>query len=147
MKIPSVMSHQFSQVPNAEIPRSSFDRSHGYKTTLDAGFLVPVFVDEALPGDTFNCDMTAFARLATPIHPFMDNMFLDSFFFAVPIRLIWDNFQKFNGEQINPNDSTDYLVPTMTAPSGGYLNGTLSDYFGIPTETDNVTHIDRKSVV
>ena len=141
MKIPSVMSHQFSQVPNAEIPRSSFDRSHGYKTTLDAGFLVPVFVDEALPGDTFNCDMTAFARLATPIHPFMDNMFLDSFFFAVPIRLIWDNFQKFNGEQINPNDSTDYLVPTMTAPSGGYLNGTLSDYFGIPTETDNVTHM------
>ena len=113
MNMPSVMSHQFSQVPSAEIPRSSFNRSHGYKTTLDAGYVVPVFMDEALPGDTFNLKMTAFARLATPIHPFMDNMFMSSFYFAVPIRLIWDNWQKFNGEQTNPADSTDFLVPIM----------------------------------
>lgn len=136
----SVMAHQFSQVPNAEIPRSKFDRSHGCKTTFDAGYLVPIYVDEALPGDTFNCRMTAFARLATPIHPFMDNMFLDSFFFAVPVRLIWDNWQKFNGEQVDPGDSTDFLVPEMTAPVGGHLNGSLSDYFGIPTEVD-LTHM------
>lgn len=139
---PSVMSHRFSQVAEAEIPRSKFDRSCGYKTTFDAGRLVPVFIDEVLPGDTFNCRMTAFARLATPIHPFMDNMFLDSHFFAVPIRLIWDNFQKFNGEQIDPDDSTDFLVPTMSpaVASGGYNEQSLHDYFGIPTKIENVTH-------
>ena len=138
---PSVMRHDFSKVPSAEIPRSSFDRSHGYKTTFDAGYLIPVFVDEALPGDTFNLRMTAFGRLATPLHPFMDNLFLDSFFFAVPLRLIWDNFQKFNGEQANPGDSTDFIVPTMTAKPGGHDEGELSDYFGIPTEIGNLTHI------
>ena len=78
----SVMSHSFSAVPNVEIPRSSFDRSHGFKATFDAGYLVPVLVDEALPGDTFNVNMAAFARLATPIVPIMDNMRLTSFFFA-----------------------------------------------------------------
>lgn len=137
----SVMTHQFSQVPKVEIPRSSFNRSCGLKTTFDSGYLVPVFVDEALPGDTFNLNMTAFTRMATPIHPFMDNMFMDSFFFAVPIRLIWDNWQKFNGEQKNPEDSTDYLVPTMTAPDvTGYPNGSLSDYFGIPTKVPRLEH-------
>jgi hypothetical protein len=140
-RVPSVMNHSFSQVPRAEIPRSSFDRSHGCKTTFDAGYLVPVFLDEALPGDTFNLSMTSFGRLATPLHPFMDNMFLDSFFFAVPVRLLWDNWQKFNGEQTNPDDSTDYVIPTMTSPaSTGYANGSLSDYFGIPTEVPDLEH-------
>lgn len=141
VRIPSANNHRFSEVPHAEIPRSSFNRSHGHKTTFDAGYLVPVFVDEALPGDTFNCKMTAFARLATPIHPFMDNVFLDSFFFAVPLRLIWDNFQKFNGEQANPSDSTDFLVPTMTSPAGGYAEQSLSDYFGIPTKVASLEHM------
>jgi hypothetical protein len=137
----SVMSHQFSQVPRADIPRSSFDRSHGYKTTMDAGYLVPIFVDEALPGDTFNLRMSAFARLATPIAPFMDNLFFDTFFFAVPIRLIWNNWQKMNGEQVDPGDSTDFLIPQMSAPAiTGYANGSLSDYFGIPTGVAGLTH-------
>lgn len=139
-RIPSVMSHNFSQVPRADIPRSSFDRSHGYKSTFNAGFLVPVFLDEALPGDTFNLSMTGFGRLATPIHPFMDNLFIDSFFFAVPMRLVWDNWQKFNGEQKDPGDSTDFLIPTMTSPAGGYLTGSLSDYFGIPTQVAGLKH-------
>src|SRR6188768_284869 len=99
----SVMVHQFSQVPKAEIPRSSFDRSHGHKTTFDAGYLIPVFVDEALPGDTFNLSMTVFARLATPLHPIMDNLTIDAHFFAVPLRLVWTNFPKFFGEQENPS--------------------------------------------
>lgn len=142
MKLPSVMSHNFSRVPQAEIQRSSFDRTHGYKTTFDAGYLIPVFVDEVLPGDTFNLDMTGFARLATPLHPFMDNMFLDSFFFFVPNRLIWNNWQKFNGEQTDPGDSTDYVIPTMTSPaSTGYAAGSLSDYFGIPTEVPDLEHV------
>ncbi|QGH72837.1 MAG: major capsid protein [Microviridae sp. ct0DW36] len=136
----SVMAHNFSQVPRAEIQRSHFNRSHRHSTTFDAGYLVPVFVDEVLPGDTFNCDMTGFARLATPIHPLMDNLFMDTFYFAVPYRLVWDNWQKFNGEQTDPGDSTDYVIPTMTSPVGGYLEGSLSDYFGIPTKVAGLEH-------
>jgi hypothetical protein len=135
------MKHQFSQVPRAEIPRSSFDRSHGHKTTFDSGLLIPVIVDEALPGDTFNLRMTAFARLATPLHPFMDNMRLSSFFFAVPVRLIWNNWEKFNGQQDNPEDSTDFVLPTMPGvATTGYANGSLSDYFGIPTGIPDLEH-------
>ncbi|AXH73526.1 MAG: major capsid protein [Microviridae sp.] len=126
------MQHQFSQVPQVQIPRSTFDRSHGYKTTLDSGYLVPVFVDEALPGDTFNCHMTTFCRLSTPLHPFMDNLYMDAFFFAVPIRLVWSHFVNMFGEQANPGDSTSYLVPTMTSPVGGYAIGSLQDYLGLP---------------
>ncbi|AXL15505.1 major capsid protein [Microviridae sp.] len=140
-RMPSVMKHNFSEVPHADIQRSSFDRSHGYKTTFDAGYLVPVFVDEALPGDTFNCRMSAFGRLATPIHPIMDNLFVSSFFFAVPVRLIWDNWEKFNGAQTDPGDSTDYTVPQMTSTAGtGYLEGSLHDYFGIPTGVPGMPH-------
>jgi len=128
----SVMTHQFSQVPKADIPRSSFDRSHGYKTTFDAGYLIPILVDEALPGDTFSVNMTGFARLATPIVPIMDNMYMDTQFFSVPIRLVWDNWQKFNGEQKNPEDTTDFTVPQLTN-IGGYDPGSLEDYFGLPT--------------
>ena len=128
----SGMQHAFSQVPQVEIPRSSFDRSHGYKTTLDSGYLVPVFVDEALPGDTFNCNMTTFCRLATPLHPFMDNLVMDAFFFAIPLRLVWTHFVNMFGEQANPGDSTSFLTPTMTSPVGGYLTGSLQDYFGLP---------------
>lgn len=137
----SVMTHNFSQVPKADIQRSSFDRSHGYKTTFDAGYLVPIFVDEALPGDTFNVSMSHFARLSTPIAPFMDNLFFDTFFFAVPIRLVWDNFKKFMGEQINPGDSTTYYVPYMDAPAvTGHVVGSLSDYMGIPTGIAGLRH-------
>jgi len=138
---PSVMKHTFSQVPQAEIPRASFDRSHGHKTTFDAGYLIPVFLDEALPGDTFKLNMTGFARLATPIFPIMDNMYMDTQFFAVPIRLVWDNWQKFNGEQRNPGDSTDFLVPQMVSPATtGYAELSLSDYMGIPTGVPGLSH-------
>lgn len=139
-RVPSSNPHLFSQSPQANIPRSSFDRSHGCKTTFDEGYLIPVFLDEALPGDTFNLSMTAFARLATPIFPLMDNMYLESFFFAVPYRLVWDNWQKFNGEQRNPGDSTDYLIPQMVSPVGGYLTDSLSDYFGLPVGVAGITH-------
>lgn len=140
---PSVMAHDFSRVPKADIPRSSFDRSHGYKTTLDsAGVLYPIFVDEALPGDTFNLRMSGFGRLATPIFPIMDNMRLSTFFFAVPVRLLWDNWQKFHGEQTNPGDSTDYTVPVMTTPVAGYAEGSLADYFGIPTKVTGLEDVN-----
>jgi len=132
--------HDFSKVPSADIPRASFDRSHGVKTTFNAGFLIPIFTDEALPSDTFNLKMTGFGRLATPIHPFMDNLYISSFFFAVPIRLLWDNWEKFNGAQANPGDSTDFLTPQTSPPAGGYQEASLSDYFGIPTLVEPLTH-------
>ena len=132
-------------VPRADIPRSKFDVQSAHKTTLDSGYLVPVYVNEVLPGDTFNFKMTAFARMATPIYPIMDNMKLDSFFFFVPNRLIWNNWQKFMGEQDNPGDSTSYICPTTTSPEGGYEVNSLQDYMGLPTVgqipgTAKVTH-------
>ena len=123
--------HLFSQIPTAQIPRSVFDRSHNYKTTFNAGYLIPFYVDEVLPGDSFKCDCTLFARLATPIVPFMDNMYIETFFFFVPNRLVWDHWQAFNGEQKNPDDSTDYVIPTVSGTN--VQNQTLWDYFGLPT--------------
>jgi len=137
---PSVMKHSFSQVPTAEIPRSKFNRSHGHKTTFDAGYLVPIYVDEVMPGDTFSVNMTSFVRLATPIYPLMDNMYLDTQFFFVPFRLIWENWEKQQGAQVNPGDSTDFLEPQITAPVGGYAAGSLYDYFGIPPGVAGLAH-------
>ena len=135
------MTHTFSQVPTVDIPRSSFDRSFGHKTTFDAGLLIPVFADEALPGDSFSCRMAAFARMSTPIYPIMDNIYLDTQFFSVPIRLLQTNFKKLMGEQDNPADTIDYLFPTMTSPaSTGYALHSLSDYLGIPTEIPDLEH-------
>lgn len=137
----SVMNHSFSQVPSAEIQRSNFNRSHGYKTTFDVDYLIPVFVDEALPGDTFNLRPSCFARLNTPVNPIMDNMFLDVHFFSVPKRLLWTNFRKFMGEQVDPGDSIDYTIPTMAATATtGYSNQTLFDYLGLPTKIPDYTH-------
>lgn len=130
----SVMKHQFSQVPKVTIPRATFDRSHGHKTTFDAGKLIPIFVDEALPGDTFNVNMTGFARMATPLYPIMDNLHMETFFFAVPNRLVWDNWQKFCGEQVDPGDSIDYTIPYVASDAAGYANGSIFDYFGLPTK-------------
>lgn len=140
--MPSIMApqHDFSQVPRAEIPRSSFDRSHGLKTTFDAGWLIPVFVDEALPGDTFSLNMTGFGRLSTPLRPFMDNVYINSFFFFVPYRLLWSNFQKFMGQQDNPGDSTSYLVPQIVSPVGGYAEQSIFDYMGLPTKVPGMSH-------
>lgn len=129
----SVNVHQFAMIPKADIPRSSFKIETAHKTTFDAGYLIPVYVDEVLPGDTFNLKMTAFARLSTPLYPTMDNLHLDSFFFFVPNRLIWSNWQKFMGQQENPGDSISYVVPTTTTPAGGYAVGSIFDYMGLPT--------------
>jgi hypothetical protein len=129
----SVNLHQFTSIPKADIPRSKFDCQSTHKTTFDAGNLIPVYVDEVLPGDTFNLNMTAFARLSTPLYPVMDNMVLDSFFFFVPNRLIWSNWQKFMGQQANPSDSISYVIPQQVSPAGGYAIGSLQDYMGLPT--------------
>lgn len=129
----SVSVHQFSMIPKADIPRSSFNRQSSYKTTFDAGYLIPVYVDEVLPGDSFRVKMTSFARMATPIFPLMDNLYLDTFFFFIPNRLVWDNWQKFMGERTDPDDSVDYLIPEVESPAGGYAVNSLQDYMGLPT--------------
>jgi len=124
-------NYSFSLVPRADVPRSTFMRNHGYKTTFDSGVLIPFYVDEALPGDTFRVSASLFARLATPITPVMDNLYLDTFFFAVPNRLVWSNWQKFCGEQTDPGDSTDYTVPVLTTRTFTQLG--MGDYMGLPT--------------
>jgi len=132
----SNMTHQFSQTPKVETQRSSFDRTHQHKTTFDAGKLIPFYVDEVLPGDSFNVNTTLFGRLATPLHPIMDNMFLDTHYFFVPNRLLWDNFKKFMGEQDNPTDSVDFLVPQLVDNnSTGFPEGGIEDYMGLPIAT------------
>jgi len=131
----SVMNHSFSQVPKAEIPRSVFDRSHGHKTTFDADYLVPIFRDEVLPGDTVNLRATLFCRLATPLKPFMDNLFMDVFHFFVPLRLLWENFQRFMGEQDNPADTTDFHIPQYDGLVYDDVHS-LSDYFGLAIGKD-----------
>lgn len=133
------VQHLFSQVPTAQIPRSKFNRSHGLKTTFDSGYLVPIFVDEVLPGDTFSMDCTLFARVATLISPIMDNMYMDTFWFFVPERLLFEHFENMCGQQDNPTDSTDYLFPTVKSPTGtGFEVGSIADYFGLPTGVPNL---------
>ena len=129
----SGVPNHFSMVPVADIERSSFNRSHGIKTAFDSGYLVPIFADEVLPGDTFNMRHTLFARLSTPVKPILDNLYLETFYFYVPLRLLWTNFKKFMGEQANPADSISYLCPTIQSPASGSAVGSLSDYLGMPT--------------
>lgn len=127
-------NHAFNVVPRADIPRSSFRRSHNVKTTFNAGFLIPFFIDEAVPGDTIKLKATLFGRLNTPIWPTMDNLYLDVFWFTCAERLLWSNFKKMMGEQDNPSDSTSYIMPVVTSPANGFARGGLADYFGIPPQ-------------
>lgn len=134
-----VRGHRFSDAPAMYMKRTKFDRSHVYKTTFESGKLIPVFVDEVLPGDTTRLSVNYFARLATPIKPIMDNIYLDWFFFFVPNRLVWEHWQNFCFEQEDPGDSTDYVIPTISASSSteNSLIGSLWDYFGLPINTTN----------
>nr|DAL63868.1 MAG TPA_asm: major capsid protein [Microviridae sp.] len=129
-----VSQHRFAEIPRAEIPRSVFDRSFTTKTAFNSGYLIPVFFDEVLPGDTFDVNASFFTRLATPVVPIMDNLWLDSFFFFVPYRLVWDHWTNMHGERKNPQDSVDYICPTVTAPDSGFGFGSIYDYLGIPPD-------------
>jgi len=131
-RLPSVMQHDFSRAPTVNIQRSQIDMSCGYKSAFDAGYLIPFFTQEILPGDTLNVRATILARLATPIYPIMDNLYLDTHWFYCPNRLLWTNWVKMMGEQINPGDSIAFTTPRQTIPVGGYTLSSLGDYFGIP---------------
>lgn len=134
--MPKRSDYTFSQVPRADIPRSVFNRDHGYKTTMNEGALIPFYVDEALPGDTIKLGVSIFARLATPIVPIMDNCYADCFFFAVPNRILWTHWVNMMGEQTNPADSISYTVPIIASPATGVGELNIYDYMGLPTHTN-----------
>ena len=127
-------SHSFAFLPQANCPRNLFDRSHDYKTTFDSGYLVPILIDEILPGDTVTLNnLSIFARINTLSVPVMDNLYMECFAWFVPNRLVWNNWKRFMGEQDSPNSSTDYTVPLVQTPNDGYTAHSLADYFGLPT--------------
>lgn len=139
----SKMIHQFSMVPDVKVPRSYFNRSFSVKTAIKSGGLYPFAWSIMYPGDTFNVTTSLFGRLATPQVPFMDNLYLDTFYFAVPFRLVWEHFENFMGEQSGPSDpkdSSDYLVPQANSGTNGYAVESIQDYFGIPIEVPNLAH-------
>lgn len=154
-KMPSVMKNRFSEVPAANIRRSVFDRSHGHKTTFDAGYLVPIFLDEVLPGDTFSMKHSFICRMATPIFPVMDNLFLDIHYFFVPNRLIWTDWEEFcgNAEYYDPKSMNSwpiarpYFAPWVAAYSkdreSAYkvVSGSLADYLGVPIGLEFPTQV------
>lgn len=125
--------HQFAMVPKSDVPRSAFIQEKTHKTTIDAGYLIPIYLAEVLPGDAMNLAMTAYARLSTPLFPIMDNMFITSSFFFVPYRLLWTNWKKFMGEQDNPADSISFTIPQVVSKASGYDINSLQDYMGLPT--------------
>jgi len=129
----SVSTHDFAMIPKAEIPRSAFRMQKSLKTAFNGGYLIPIFCEEVLPGDTFNLKMTAFCRMATPLFPVMDNLHLETFFFFVPNRLTWSNWKKFMGEQDAPGDSISYSIPQVVSAANGFTVGSVYDYFGLPT--------------
>lgn len=131
----------FAQVPHAEIQRSRFTRANNHKTTFNEGQLIPIYLDEVLPGDTHQINMSALVRMATPIYPIMDNLWMDVYFFFVPNRLVWEHWREFNGQNNTTHweQPVDYTIPQIKAPAVGWTKGTLADYFGLPTYTKNIS--------
>jgi hypothetical protein len=146
----NIMSHPASDsgyrsatTPDVQLPRSVFNRSHTHKTTLDMDYLVPFYCEEVYPGDTHAMTTAIAGRMLAPLHqPIMDNMYLSTFFFFVPMRLVWDNSEKFFGERDNPDDSIDYMIPTVQIPQNGVQPGTLWDYFGMPLNPDHPMRVN-----
>lgn len=140
VRVPRPKSNMFSEVPSVSIPRSQIDRSRGRKTTFDADKLIPILVEEILPGDTFTCKLKGFVRMFSPLKaPIMDNIYLDTHFFFVPNRLVWDNWEKFNGAQDDPGDSTDFTIPRLSSP-GVVATDSIMDHMGVPIGLDVTQH-------
>lgn len=136
---------------NIDIQRSTFNRSTQHKTTFNAGELIPIYVDEVLPGDTFKMDTSYIVRMTTPIHPVMDNAYIDTYFFFVPNRILWEHWKEFNGENTSSKweQETEYEIPQIKAPTGGWQKGTIADYMGIPINVANlsVNHLPFRAYV
>lgn len=136
-----VKQSHFAQVPaSVAAPRSAFDRSFSHKTTISEGYIYPLFWEPILPGDTVNLSTNILARLATPLFPYMDNVYMDVHFFFVPNRLLWENWERFQGAQDNPDDTTDYEVPSLddATHAAGFAQLSIYDYFGLPTQIASI---------
>lgn len=146
MHIQGPQINQFNNVAPRPIPRSVFKRDFPLRTTFDSDYLIPIFLEEVLPGDEIKLGMTAFCRLATPIKPIMDNLYLETFWFFCPNRLVWTNWQKFQGQQTNPGDSVAYTIPVLDktlAPlsTTGFTEQSVYDYFGMPTKVTSLASV------
>ena len=138
MHIQGPQINQFNNVANQKIPRSAFKRDFTRRSTFNSDVLVPIFIDEILPGDDVNLNMMAQVRMSTIVKPLMDNLYFETFWFFVPNRLVWSNWEKFQGSQVNPGDSVAYTIPVLdrtTAPlsTTGFTNQSVWDYLGLPT--------------
>lgn len=130
--------HVFARVPKADIARSVFPLSHNLKTTLDVDYLYPIFVGEALPADTWVFKQSLFGRMTTPLTPIMDNLYLDTFYFAVPVRLVDDSFKRLMGERPYGDVKNDYVTPMLNTGESGVEFQSLYDYLGIPPSVPNL---------
>lgn len=144
----------FSQVPKIDVKRSVFDRSTQHKTTFNAGQLIPILCDEVLPSDTFIVDVSSVIRMSTPIYPTMDNSYADLFFYFIPTRLLWDHWEAFNGSNDDTfwTQPTEYEIPQINSPTGGWTKGTIADYLGVPTNVTlqgdhSINHLPFRGVV
>ncbi|AXL15556.1 major capsid protein [Microviridae sp.] len=131
-----INQHSFTNQPTIKKKRSLFDRSFTHRTTFNSDYLIPFYLDDVIPGDTFSLRSDALARISTLLKPIMDNIYISTFYFFVPNRLVWENWQKFCGEQDNPSDTTDYRIPKLTISPGGVANGSIHDYMGLPPSID-----------
>ena len=143
---------RFATNPSIDIKRSTFFQKYGIKTSFNAGKLIPLDWQEVLPGDTFSVDMACVVRMSTPIHPIMDDIWLDTYFFFVPARLCWSHWKEFMGENTSGawEQETEYEIPQITAPaSTGWTKGTIMDYMGVPTQIPNlsVNHLPARAYV
>lgn len=131
----------FSQIPRANIRRARFKRDYSNTTTINEGEIVPIYVDEVLPGDTISLKQNSLVRMATPIYPVMDNCFMDIYYFFCPNRLLWEHWENLMGQNDNSYwaPKTEYSVPQTTAPSTGWQVGTIADYMGVPTGVKNIS--------
>lgn len=133
--------YNFAQNPQVGVSRSRFQRNSDNKTTFNTGDLIPIYLDEVLPGDTHEIDVACVMRMATPIFPVMDNAFCDFYFFFVPNRLLWEHWKEFMGENKETawTPKTEYSIPQVTAPAEGWAEGTLADYLGLPTKVKGIS--------
>lgn len=133
--------NRFAENPQVGVSRSRFQRNSDNKTTFNTGDLIPIYLDEVLPGDTHQIDVACVMRMATPIFPVMDNAFCDFYFFFVPNRLLWEHWKNFMGENKATawTPKTEYSIPQVTAPTGGWAEGTLADYLGLPTKVEGIS--------
>jgi len=141
MKMPPNQNKNYGLIPQVGIQRSVFPLDHDHKTMFDPDYLIPFYIDEVLPGDTFNVDCTLFIRMTSALNvPIMDNLYLDTFHFYVPERILWDNFKKMMGERSSPADSISYTMPQIVADGAtGFTTGSLSDYFGLPIKVNSLS--------